>query len=830
MRVSLNTIQQYTNVDLTVDELVAKINQQLGGVEEVIDLGKRYEKIVIVKVIESRPLENSDHLHICLIDDGGVTKDVERNIDGLVQVLTGAPNVHEGMIAVWLPPSSTVPASYDDGEPFTLGSRAMRGAMSHGMLASMKELGIGDSHEGLLAIDVNEWKPGDVEIKPGVSFAKVYGLDDTIIEIENKMFTHRPDLFGQLGVAREIAGIQGSTFTSPAWYLKAPEFGSATGLALDVFNDIPRSVPRFMAVALKNVSVGPSPLWLQIELMRLGSKSINNVVDITNYVMLLTAQPVHAYDYAKLRGKKLGARQARTGEKITLLNHKTYELSDDDIVIADEQGPIGLAGIMGGGESEVSEVTKDIVLEVGTFDMYTIRKTSMRHGLFTDALTRFNKGQSPLQNPNVLGLLVASVQDTAGGEQASEVFDLGDPKQFETIRVSDEFINTRLGLKLQNDEIMHLLRNVEISIDSRDDHGVYFEVSPPFWRTDLELPEDIVEEVGRLYGYDKLPRELPSRTITPTKLNAKRELARKLRAILARAGANEVLTYSFVHERVLRAAGQDISDAYQLSNALSPDLQYYRLSLTPSLLDKIHANSKSGYDEFAVFELGKSHSKTAGLNEEHLPVEIDRLALSYASKDDKTGAAFYRAKNFLEFLARQTGIEFIYEPLDDESTTSVMAPFEPKRSATIRDKATGRYIGIVGEYKKSTKKNFKLPEYTAGFELDTEALQQLLEAVPVKYRPLGRYPSVQRDMSLKTESTLEYATILTKLNDALSKTGLDTTTMPVGIYQPDGKPTKNTTFRITLSSPQKTLTSAEVNEIIDQVGHELKATINAEAV
>jgi phenylalanyl-tRNA synthetase beta chain len=215
MKVSLNTIKQYTSVDLSVEELVEKINRQLGGVEEVTDLGKRYEGAVIVRVVQCADHPNADRLHVCRVDDGGVVQNVERGEDGLVQVVCGAPNVHEDMFAVWLPPASAVPSSFDDKEPFVLEARELRGVVSNGMLASAKELAIGDSHEGILEIDPAEWKPTDAEIKPGASFAKIYGLDDTIIDIENKMFTHRPDLFGQLGVAREIAGIQHHAFTSP---------------------------------------------------------------------------------------------------------------------------------------------------------------------------------------------------------------------------------------------------------------------------------------------------------------------------------------------------------------------------------------------------------------------------------------------------------------------------------------------------------------------------------------------------------------------------------------------------------------------------------------
>lgn len=830
MKISLNIVKQYIDFDLPpIDELVKRINAQLGGIEEVVDLSAKYKDAKIVKVVECEKHPNADRLSVCMIDDGSAEH---------TQVVCGAPNVHAGMWAVWLPPESIVPSAHGTEDEFKLGARELRGKMSNGMLASARELGIGDDHSGIVEIDADEWKPSGINIAPGVSFAEAYGLDDTIIDIENKMFTHRPDLFGQLGVAREIAGIFGKQFSSPQWYTQVPEFENADSLQLEVFNGAHENVPRFMAVALKDVAVKPSPLWLQIELMRLGSKAINNVVDVTNYIMLLTAQPVHAYDYDKLRGRKLGARMAKKGEKVTLLNHKTYELDEDDIVIADGEGVVGLAGIMGGGESEVSADTKNIVLEVANFDMYAVRKSSMRHGIFTDALTRFNKGQSPLQNDRVLNLLMMSIRDTAGGEQASDVFDLGgaglfekdDDLPFRIVRVTSSFINQRLGLKLDQKVIRELLGNVEIGSDSPDDHDTYFDVLPPFWRTDIDEPEDVVEEVGRLYGFDKLPRELPVRSIKPAKENPSRELKWSIRELLSRAGANEVLTYSFVHERILKAAGQDRNDAYKLSNALSPDLQYYRLSLTPSLLDKVHANIKAGHNEFALFEIGKSHSKKAGHNDENLPAETDAAAFVYASKNSKEGGSFYHTKAFLEFTLMRLGIEAAYEPLGSESASPVVAPFEAKRTAIVSDKETGRYIGVVGEFKNATRRGFKLPEYAAGFELDISGVLQLVEVSKTRYRPLSRYPSVERDISLKVAGGITYAHVQTALQDALPVAELRCDVQPIGIYQPEGAAEKNITFRVTLSSDNRTLTSGEVNEIIDRVAARLAAKIDAERV
>ena len=830
MRVSLHIIKQYIDFELPpIDELVARINAQLGGVEEVIDLGKKYKDATIVRVAECGKHPNADKLSLCKIDAGA---------GDLIQVVCGAPNVHVGMLAVWLPPNSTVPATFNDAEPFVLGARELRGEMSNGMLASARELAIGDDHDGIVEIQETDI-PNGVYLKEGDSFATIFGLDNYVIDIENKMFTHRPDLFGQLGVAREIAGILGKQFTSPEWYKTIPKFSKGSdALGLEIFNDAPEKAPRLMAVALSDVEIKQSPLWLKCALVAMGGKPINNIVDATNYIMLLTAQPTHAYDYDKIRGQRLGVRMALDGEKVPLLNGRTYELTSDDIVIADGEGAIGLAGIMGGGNSEVSENTKNIVLEVANFDMYTVRKTSMRHGLFTDALTRFNKGQSPFQNAYVMNILIGLLN----AAQASNVFDLGnynddcvyvtgegisETHAFSPHGITSQFINDRLGLPLDNADIKQLLSSVEFLVKI-DEKGL--NVHEPFWRTDINEPEDIVEEVGRLYGYDRLPLELPRHSAKPTRLNQNRVLAQNVRKVLSRAGANEVLNYSFVPEKILHSSGQDSQDAYTLSNALSPDLQYYRLSLTPSLLSTLHGNMKAGHDEFALFEIGKGHAKSFGTDDDGLPIESEQLGFVYTSKEQKSGAAFYVAKTYILFLADQLGIELDFEELSKESTSVIAAPFESKRSAIIIEKNTGEYIGIVGEYKKSVSRSFKFSEYTAGFEIDMAALLGLAQKAEPSYQPLSRYPSIDRDISLKVSKSLNFSQVQKALETAFKKTALHFSIEPTHIYVPENSQSKHVTFRVKMTPYETTLTNEQANAIVRAATDEVRATVDAEIV
>ena len=834
MKVSLNIVRSLINFELpSVDELVSRVNQQLGGVEEVIDLGVKYSSVRIVRVVECGKHPDADRLSVTKIDDGGAVPDVSRDDNGYVQVVCGAPNVHADMWAIWLPPGSTVPASFDDAEPFVLGARPLRGVLSQGMLAAADELAIGTDHKGIIEITENDL-PSSAELQAGARFAEIFGLDDFVLDIENKMFTHRPDCFGQLGVAREIAGIFGKQFISPEWYKAQQQFCTAEGLDLMVTNDAPELVPRFMAVVIKDVEVKPSPLWLQCQLVAMGGKPINNIVDATNYIMMMTAQPTHAYDYDKLRGHYLGARLARLGEKVSLLNGKEYELTVDDIVIADGEGVIGLAGIMGGSNTEVSNDTKNIVLECATFDMYALRKTAMRHGVFTDALARFNKGQSPLQNAAVLKRLMSVVS----GVQASEVFDL---KQFSdefddyfdgkytpaNIDIDSKFINERLGLKLSENDICGLLNNVEIKSHGPEEELDYICIQSPFWRTDLELSEDIVEEVGRLYGFDKLPRELPHRSIKPVPKNPRRELKNAIRQSLSRAGANEILTYSFVHERILKNAEQDITQAYKLSNALSPDLQYYRLTVLPSLLDKVYTNIKSGHNEFALFEIGKGHLKSKGLNKEGLPIENNYIDLVYTSKKDKPGAPFYVAKKIIDNLGKDLGVKFEFEKIVNQIDKQILAPFDIDRSSLIRID-NGDIVGLVGELKQSVIKNFKLPQYISAASIDIDILQKnISKNIGDSYHPLSKFPSTRRDISIEIDSAVSYKDVLNVVKNSLQKQDDEFTSIRlVDIYRAKDSSFKTITLNISMTNYNRTLTATDASRIIENINKAISVKLN----
>lgn len=829
MKVSLNWAQSYAKVDLVppegVDDLVHKIGVQLGAVEEVVDISQKYKGIVVARVVSCRPHPNADKLHLCTIDDGGVTADAPRDKSGHVQVVCGAPNAREGLLVAWLPPGSTVPSTFDK-DPFVLEARDIRGQVSNGMLASAHELGIGEDHSGIVELD--EGKPGD-------SFAELFKLNDHIIDIENKMFTHRPDCFGQLGVARELAGIQHKTFQSPDWYLQ-PVLEvlkqDADTLPLEVKNELPDLVPRFSAIAMSNIEVKPSPFWLQTYLSRVGIRPINNVVDVTNYYMMLTGQPIHAYDYDKVKaltpgkGAELTIRHPKKGEQITILGGKTIKPHSDTMMVAVGNSLVCVGGAIGGSETEVGENTKNIIIEAANWDMYTIRRTAMEHGIFTEAVTRFSKGQSPLQNDRVVAKAVEDLRTFAKGKVASEFIDIkSDVVQEPTpVTVTTEFINARLGEKLSAKQMSELLSNVEFGVETQND---VLRVTPPFWRTDIEIPEDVVEEVGRLYGYDHLPIELPARSITPIQRDALLDFKTQVRNILADAGANEMVSYSFVHGNLFEKVGQNAESAFRLGNALSPDLQYYRMSLTPSLLASVHPNIKSGHDKFALFEVGKAHNKEEkDPNEPTIPAEQHRLALVYANKqkDKDAGATYYQARKYLDELLRHFDLKTQYTDFTQLSGPAGLqawhAPFAAGRSAVVLvelpDQPNALVLGIVGEYRPSVQKALKLPE-TAGFEIDLSLL--LLAKKRQAYTPLSRFPKVSQDICLEVPKEVSYQTLFTFVEEKLNESKPDDTICtlsPVDIYQKQ-KDIKRVTFGLSISSYVRTLKAEEVNRLLDEI-------------
>ncbi len=823
MIVSINWLKKFTDIDLSIDELATLIGARLVEIEEVVDLGAKYKDVVVAKVVEAAPVPDSDHLNLCKIDDGGKVDGVERDENGLVQVVCGAPNVRKDLFVAWLPPKTVVPETFNDDEPFVLGARKLRGYMSNGMIASPRELDLYGEHEGILEIDV--------DAKPGDSFAELYELNDYLLDIENKSLTHRPDCFGLIGLAREISAIQGKAFQTPDWYAALqPVLGAKTAeLAAPTVKISDASIcARYQAVVLADTDTTvESPVLIKSYLSRSGMRPVSAAVDITNYLMLVTGQPLHAFDYDKLikvssTGKPdIEVRSAIDGEKLALLDGRTIEMSGDDIVIAAGETPIALAGAMGGAETEIDSTTKNILLESATFNLYRLRNTQFRHGIFSEAITRFTKGQPAALTAPVLASAARMMMASNSAKLASEIIDCY-PAEIENqpITVDEKSVNELLGTNANASEIEKTLTDIgyEIAGDK---------ATAPFWRTDIHIKEDVVEDFGRINGFDSIEPVLPLRNFRAVEPKTYTKLADRIRQILSSIGANEVLTYSFVHGNLLKKVGQNPDNSYRLVNAISPDLQYYRQSLTPSLLEKAYMNLDAGYGTFGLFEINKIQQQKFGLDNENVPVERTNVGMILTSKENKI--SFYDAKSAVKELMNRLGITVNFVPVDDDS--AMTSPYEKLHSAKIVLSADESIsLGICGEIRAATKRDMKITDDIAGFELDFDKILQETPENSINYTDLSRYPSAKRDMTFQIASEQAYQNLYQLIETNLSATGLRYAIEPISIYQGDDKAIKNISFRLNLNATDRTLTGDEVAIVIDKISHDVDEKLNAKVI
>lgn len=773
MKISLNWLKKFVKIKVSDEELVRLIGARLVEVEGVIDETHKYDKIYVAKVVSAEKIPDT-HLTKCQIYVGDVElKKVEKDADGLVQVMCGAPNVHEGMLAAWIAPGAVVPASVHEDAPFVIGKRKMLGKYdSYGMLAGADELDLGTDHSGIVEINPDEAKPGDL-------LAEVYGLSDQILEIENKSLTHRPDCFGMIGFAREVAGIMGEKFEE----LPLPKLDLKGTDKLKIEIADPAICPRYTAVVMtKHGEISRKYLtWTDAILSKSGMRPVSPIVDETNYLMLLTGQPLHAFDYDKFvtvggsSDARIIVRLARAGEKLTLLDGKEVELVPTDIVITSNDVPVALAGAMGGQSTEIDENTRNIIIESATFSLYNLRKTQMEHGIFSEAITRFTKGQPEFQTRAVAETCAAMLSEGFRAVGIADARERGEVRG--KVKVSSEAINELLGTEYSDAKIVSTLSNVGFLVKERKGE---FTVTVPEWRTDIHIPEDIIEEVGRLNGYDNIVPTLP-RHLTAGH-NKMWELKTKTREIFESFGANEVLTYSFVSERLLKKVGIDAANSYRIVNSISPELQLIRQTIVPSLLEKAYMNQKFPVDKFAMFEMNKVYQKEWGETDEGVPMESMRLGFVIAERKND-GTAYYAAKRYaLEYLGR-LGIEAECVAIRDILPED--APYEPKRTAEIV--VDGRRLGVVGEFKNSVKRNLKLADYLAGFELDMDVVLEFAQAKS-KVRPYE--VKNKEDITVSTEKT--YAEALSEVQ-AEHK---DAVITPVGIYQAAGSNSKNITFHL----------------------------------
>ena len=627
MKLSLNWLKDFVDIGISANDLAELISAKLTEVEKVTDQAKKYEGIVCARVEELTKHPNSDHLWLVKVFDGV----------GERKIVCGAQNLAVGQIVPLIMPGTIVPATSE-----ILKEAVIRGEKSEGMLCSGRELGLSNDHDGIHILNKG--------LKPGTPLSVALGLNDTIIEIENKALTHRGDCFSHIGIAREISAITDQELKLPNYNL--PQIGSEqserstisqlpnSDVKLDIKIENDKNCPRYMAAYVTNIKIGPSPDYIQKRLQNCGVRPINNIVDFTNYVMLQTGQPLHAFDAAKLKKTgqtfNLGVRRTKASESITTLDGNVHKLTSDNLVITNNDVPVAAAGVMGGASSEISETTKEIIIEAANFDHFAIRRSSRVLGLRTEASMRYEKNLDP--NLAELGMseILKLISNSGVGDIKIIADEYQSPVKEKVIEISEEFVVARLGVKIELKEAVAILNRLGLTTLRK--RGP-IQVTIPTWRRDINIPEDLIEEIARVYGYEKIAPQLSTRDLTPVRLTTSQESKRQLLKLLSQLGYSEVYSYSFV--------GNKAGEQLEIVNPLSPELKYIRNDLKPGLLEKVEYNSHY-FDHLKIFELGKEIIPTSATT---LPNEVTKLVAAYYDKTSTDPETLFRqAKGDMELI------------------------------------------------------------------------------------------------------------------------------------------------------------------------------------
>jgi phenylalanyl-tRNA synthetase beta chain len=781
MRISYEWLGDFLDLDGVTPKEAADVLTRLGiEVESLIlvDLSQ----IVIGKVLEQKkhPKSRND-LWIHQVDLG----------DHVQQIIAGAPNAVPGSIVPVALPGTTVP----NGK--LVKDMNIAGEKASGMLASAAELMLGDDHAGILILDRGT---------PGEPLTTVIP-SQAIMEAE--ISSNRPDEMGHLGVARELA----AGLDRPMKRDFMPAFtGTADPPGRDLMKvsiDDPDLCRRYIGGVITGVKVGPSPDWLQRRLRACAVRPINNIVDITNYVLLEYAQPLHAFDLGKLAGPEIHVRRARAQEKLLCLDGVERELTPEMLVIADAKDPVAVAGVIGGEESAVTSESTDILLESANFDGPSVRQTSRALGLRTEASARFERALPPELALAGARRAASLIAELAGGKVHREWADVY-PRPQEPVRVNlrPALIDDVLGTHVPLEEAESILKRLNFHVKVQGDGQ--WDVLPPVFRLDVTIPEDLVEEVGRVYGYDRVPPTLPGRRHekwTPLSPSIDRRLD-AAREVLAGAGFSETWNPGLVSGKKLEGL-RIAAYAMRVMNALSDDMDTLRTSLLPSLLDAAALNRDRGRLDVRVYEIAEAYLARVGEKKDEQPEEPLRLAaVATAGASAAEGSsAFYRLKSVL-----------------DETIASLSAPgctyqraaaqlFHPGRCAAVV--MDGRQLGYIGELHPSVTAAEKLDGRFVAFEIDVEPL--LAAARIPRAEPLPRFPAVERDLAVVVEETVAAGAMLASIKESAGDLlelarAFDEYR---GAQVPEGR--KSIAFTLTFRSPERTLTDAEVDKVISEI-------------
>ena len=735
-------------------------------------------EVCAARVLEVEPIPDSSNVK-AIVDAGPK--------HGRKQVVCGAPNCRPGLVTAYVPAGVRIKG----GE---IQKAVIRGVESDGMLAAGDELGISRDYSGILEIDA----------EPGEPLPRI--APDFEIEIDNKSITHRPDLWGHYGMAREVAAITNLPLSDPVDLKRIPH-GEPAWRAEILDYDL---CPRYSALVFENVKVGPSPLWLQARLEAIGLNPISNIVDVTNFVMAEIAQPMHAFDADKLRGKTIFVRRASDGEEFRALNGESYSLAARHLVIADEGGAVALAGVIGGMQSAISESTTRIVLESANFNAAGIRKTSAELKLRTDASMRFEKAQDPVNTVRGLARAVALLEEVCPGIRlVGGLVDNWRPQPPpEPIRLPLDWLARKLGREVPPAEVQRILESLSFGVTEAEP-GV-FAVAVPTWRAtkDVTIKDDLLEEVGRMVGYDTIPLEAPLQPATRPWLNEERLYHHNVRQLTAAQGFNETYNYSFVSEEMARAFSMDPAAHLRVSNPISSEQSLMRISLLPGIHRNILENAKR-FDDFRLFEIGSEfHKRAAG----ELPAEVPHLMASIYAKNGTGEAGLLELKRLAECLL----------PGCEVRPAASFVVEHPARSAVVEWR--GETLARLYELHPSLIE----PGRAAILDINLQHAFSIGPA-PKRYQPLRRFPSSAFDLSV-VAGLREFAG---SLRDSIHAAAGDYCDSVEYLYTYRGAPLpqdrQSMTFRIIVSAPDHTLSSDEVASIRDAIieamrtsGHELR--------
>ncbi len=779
MRVPLSWLAEYVPLRMDPRQLAHRLT--MAGLETAYEPGPGggWEKVVVGHVQEVGPHPNADRLRLATVDFGGETR----------TVVCGAPNVAAGQKIAFAQVGATL-TSGKTGDPMELTAAVIRGVESAGMVCSERELGLSDEHEGILVLPV--------ESSVGKPLADVLPSGDAF-EIE--VTPNRGDCLSVLGVAHEVAAITGEQVAEPPLDYDEGAEDIADAVAVEITD--PELCRRYTCALVRGVKIGPSPEWLQRRLQEAGHRSINNVVDVTNYVMLEYGQPLHAFDLDHVREARVVVRPAADGERFTSLDGQEHVLRPPMLMIADPERPIGLAGVIGGLNSEMTDATSNVLLESATFNAINTRRTAGALKLRTEASLRFEKGLNPDLAERAVRRATRLILETAGGAAAKGLCDVFPGKSSPPrIPFSGESLRRVLGADYPPEQVRRVLSSLGFTLEQ--DGGDSMIVVPPYWRTDVSIEEDVVEEVARAVGYDAVPGEPLSGRAPDAIPQPARELREEVRDLLVAAGLQETISYTLVSSE---AAGDD---ALRPANPMSREQERLRTSLRPSILRIAAAVLRQPPGTVALFEVGRVFVPREGALPDEREIAVGVLAGPRGDSLWEQGARpldFFDAKGLVEALLAHMGIEAAFERTD--------APMlHAGRAARVL--VNGETVGVVGELAPRSLAAYSLAaEPVALFELD---LGKIAPAVPVlraRFQPFSRYPSAMRDLALVVDAGVSAQQLLGAIESEPLVVRATLFDLFEGGALPPGK--KSLAFRLDLQSDQETLTAARLNEVVSAI-------------